>query len=657
MIHLKSTYAFIFLLGLVPQISYAQLQFDFKSDQKMHLDPHQEVTLKKSEKPTSLKRAARIFTRKTEDKQISAQLSSTLKNLSELGQQQAVSCSDKKSFDYALGLTVLGRYQDCRSYAEKCMQESEIENAVLLQVQGARCSLLDYQFSKANDFFLFNKNGKIDDLNFKIFLHASMALETEYSDQFDQIISNLKDFSDADKKTAKAMLEFFVIGTPKSDTKAAVYSFMDRYAVSSSGFLQQYFKSLRVALLAKDSLHEKAYSHLVEEVQGLENPLDWWDLAYNITYRLSTGGNFNLAREVYLAFYPYSHSRSLKLPLEQNTYTYTEISESACAKNMLSGSLKDDFNTKIQNWKNGTSDLKNLIADLENDANLNSLSDAQSTLGGLYSVLGDEKKARDAFWRAHQLCPFNNRSHWGLTLLERQLKYKSYADFEKNEQRVIDVISKINFPDSIYRFIPNLKSFPQTSIERVKYGMRIWADYVDYFLKASMKAYIKLPFEKLSEVASFEHLKDVRIGPPLNPNHKYDNRLWDDVRGSGGKFVAADHDEVFMGVHGDYNLLGHEMAHQFHTYVLGYHPAIGACIKKLYSAALERNIFADSYAKSNDREYFAQGVTYYLIPADMPSRYGLNQSWAIENDPHLHQLVLSIDNAKGDFSKIKCPIL
>jgi hypothetical protein len=140
------------------------------------------------------------------------------------------------------------------------------------------------------------------------------------------------------------------------------------------------------------------------------------------------------------------------------------------------------------------------------------------------------------------------------------------------------------------------------------------------------------------------------------PNYKLDNRLWDDVRGAGGQFVISDHDETFETVHGDYNLLGHEIAHQFHAYLDRYQPGLSDCIETLYGNAKQRKKFPDSYAATNSREYFAQGITYFLIPEDAPSRYGINVSWYPENDPDLYRLMQSIALSEGVFSRISCPL-
>jgi hypothetical protein len=132
--------------------------------------------------------------------------------------------------------------------------------------------------------------------------------------------------------------------------------------------------------------------------------------------------------------------------------------------------------------------------------------------------------------------------------------------------------------------------------------------------------------------------------------------LWDDVRGLGGGTVIADHDETFESVQGDYNLLGHEMTHQFHFYLQQYQPLLSKCVDKLFSQAKRKDTFPDRYAATNVMEYFAQAVTYYLIPADSPARYGTNSSWYPKHDPDMYKFIQSIESSNGDFKSIICPL-
>ena len=86
-------------------------------------------------------------------------------------------------------------------------------------------------------------------------------------------------------------------------------------------------------------------------------------------------------------------------------------------------------------------------------------------------------------------------------------------------------------------------------------------------------------------------------------------------------------------------------------------PALDECINRLYQNAQKRDIFSDGYAKSAVAEYFAQGITYYLIPENFPERYGTNISWSKKYDPDLYKFMVSIDQANGDLKKILCPIM
>ncbi|MGZ3653414.1 MAG: hypothetical protein ACXWSC_19775, partial [Bdellovibrionota bacterium] len=78
------------------------------------------------------------------------------------------------------------------------------------------------------------------------------------------------------------------------------------------------------------------------------------------------------------------------------------------------------------------------------------------------------------------------------------------------------------------------------------------------------------------------------------------------------------------------------------------------CIEQLYALSLKLHNFPDAYSSTNSKEHFAQGVTYYLVPADAPERFGLNQSWLPRNNKLQFDFIQSIDGAGGDVAKIRC---
>jgi hypothetical protein len=167
------------------------------------------------------------------------------------------------------------------------------------------------------------------------------------------------------------------------------------------------------------------------------------------------------------------------------------------------------------------------------------------------------------------------------------------------------------------------------------------------------RTYIKYAFDLLSDSPGMSEIAEQRIGGKNYPN---DNRLWDDVRGVGGETVVADLAEVFQTVQGDYNLLGHEMTHQFQALLEKVDPAGLSCVEKLYEKDKLNKNFPDGYSAYNKEEHFAQGVTYWLIPSDAPARFGLNHSWLEQNDPEQLSFINSINSSGGDLSKITCPL-
>lgn len=574
--------------------------------------------------------------------------------------QSEVACSNSKSVDYAISLTISGSYQTCYDYALSCLKQNPEAVSLPLIVQGARCAGLNYQYEKAYQLFQQGLNSKEFSggvASAYLIEFASLALNSNYANQLDDIVNLHPQWTAEQKNLAKGLVEYLGAGLPSSVSKKQVFDFVDLELTLAHGFYEKLLKNIRITNYLKDYQNQKAYDYLVQDAIQLTNPLDWWRSGYNILYSVSNGIDFSLARDFYSAFLPFAHDRLTSLPTERNVYNYTQILGEVCKDQMLQGEQKKAFVAQLNQWRSGQISLDQLVRSIQNSSEgvLNK-SDVQSTLGSLLSIQGKQEEARAAYWKSHQYCAFNNRSHWGLVLLERRNKFQTFPEFTANEKFVEIALQNVQFPNSIEQFIPNYNSFPEVSKRRIQFASRIWAPYIQGMFDLGNRAYIKLPFELLSEVPNFEDMRDARIGPPDMPGYLYDNRLWDDVRGAGGKMVASDHDEVFQTVHGDYNLLGHEMAHQFHQYVTESRHVLNDCIQKLYENAGKRNMYADGYSKSAVAEYFAQGIGYYLIPASSPARYGTNVSWFQKNDPDFYSFMVSIDKANGDLSKIACPV-
>lgn len=577
--------------------------------------------------------------------------------------QSQVTCLDSKSTDYAISLTIKGDYQGCFEYAANCLAQNKERTSIPLIIQGTRCASLNYQYAKSYALFragLISNQFETDLGLTSAFLieFASLALNTNYAGEVDEILDLHPGWSAVEKKLAKGVVEFLGAGLPTTVTKQQVFSFVDQQIQSATiGFYEKLLRNIRIGNYLKDYQYQKAYDYLVQDAIQLTNPLDWWRSGFNTLYAVADGIDFSLPKKLYLTYLPFTHDKLNTLPTERNVHNYTQISADICKETMLQEPAQTKFGQKLDLWRSGKLGLADLIDWIQaQPPEFLNKSDVMSTLGSLLSIQGQYQPARAAYWKSHQLCAFNNRSHWGIVLLERRQKFLTFPEFVTNERFVEDTLKTVKFPAELEKYIPNYNSFPEISQHRIQFAARIWAPYINSMFESGYLSYIKLPFERLSQVPNLSDLKDSRIGPPDMPNYLYDNRLWDDVRGAGGETVAADHDEIFQTVHGDYNLLAHEMTHQFHQFLQKKKPLLDACINALYQKALKRDLFADGYSKSAVAEYFAQGIGYYLIPADFPVRYGTNVSWFQKNDSELYQFMVSIDQARGDLEQIKCPV-
>lgn len=567
-------------------------------------------------------------------------------------------CDSEESYAFALSLSIKGNFPACIEYVDRCLKAAPKSIKLPVIIQGARCAAFEYNYQKAFD--LLTIGTQADDFNGErasalVLEFAVLARNTSFSEQTERIIALNPKWSASERTLALGLVQMMSAGLPSEVSKKQVFEFVDREIAASNEFYKRYLKSLRITLYSNDFQTQKAYEFLVQDAASLMNPLDWWQNGFSILYEMANGIDFSQAKNLYLSFLPFAHPRSV-LPKESNVHTYTEIYNDVCNSNMLQAEELNDFKKQLNLWKSGKLPLNALVNYFRaKPATWFEKSDFLSTYASLLAMNGEFGEAEKYYWQAHLRCPYNNRSHWGLTLLSRRKKYLSFPEYKDNENYLNATIKDISFPPETDRYFSNWSSLPVNSQQRVKFAARIWAPYIKGMFERGNFSYIKLPFEILSAAPGLSELRDARIGPPNMPNYLYDNRLWDDVRGAGGKSVAADHDEVFQTVHGDYNLLGHEMAHQFHAFVAKLAPNLNRCIDRLYAGALKRDVFSDGYAKSTVKEYFAQGITHFLISPKMPARYGLNASWFEKNDPDLYKLMSSIQNSNGDLKKIVCP--
>lgn len=586
------------------------------------------------------------------DEYLPRQLQSDLKTLSA---KKAPSCEGEGSYFYTLSLTVKGQYQKCYQQVESCIRSGRGRGLpVATLVQAARCAKVENQLVKA--YLLLDAGFKSDEyqgegasaLTLEMALYAQFSM---FADRTDAIIAAHPFWSAAERNLAKSLIELVGGTTPVKNTKDEVIKHLNtEIEKSPPGFYNRLLKMYRLQIMYNERRFADARQYLITDAKTLVNPLDWWDIAFYSQYALSDGLTFSKALQIYKAYYPYANMRS-RLPIEHNVFNYTQIQNQVCKDNMLSTEEEEALNADLDQWKGGHLSLADLLKKLKAaGAEQSKKSNLLSTYAGLLVISGDLGRGQDFYWKAHQACPYNNRSHWGLRLIERKKRYAVYPDFQNNISKMKDVVAKVAFPKEAATYFLNWNSLPEASRERIKYGSRILAPFMAELNNTNVyRTYIKMPFELLSRSPGYAEIKDERI------TYQHDHRLWDDVRGLGGNVVIADHDETFESVQGDYNLLGHEMVHQLHFHMKSSYPGLANCIERLYSQAKRKDTFPDRYAATNSMEYFAQAITYYLIPADSPARFGTNQSWYPKHDPDMYKFIQALEAANGNLTSIKCP--
>ena len=95
----------------------------------------------------------------------------------------------------------------------------------------------------------------------------------------------------------------------------------------------------------------------------------------------------------------------------------------------------------------------------------------------------------------------------------------------------------------------------------------------------------------------------------------FDGRLWDDVKGQGGRNAVAGAEWTRETSLERYNVLSHEFMHQVHAELI---PAQRVAIDSLYRAARTQRRTLDSYADSNPQEYLAQVYEAFISPIKDP---------------------------------------
>ncbi|MBL7714382.1 MAG: peptidylprolyl isomerase [Bdellovibrionales bacterium] len=557
----------------------------------------------------------------------------------------APSCDSAQAPAYLLALQIRGDFPTCTAFAQACVATKATAKPSIFWL-GAQCSKAAFDLKTAESLFLESVTEAEGAFEFAQFLfQTSRASEMKKALEQSALL-----------KPDAALWEGIIRRQNETDlaglTKADVDSFLVNQLASTqiSDSLKEKLWAAQIDIAGNDYRYPDAIALLKSYSGKFKNPTLWYYLAYSLLYA-GLDKDFDQARKIYDVYDLYSHSMT-QFPVEQNTYTYSEIYGAACVATLTQGQDRKDLAAIRAGLREGTMtvvDAKNATEAL--NARLPGMADILATLGGLQFIEGNLKDAEANLWKAHRACRYFNRANWGLVQVRRQKNYESLPDFADNLKRMNRETLGKKAPQATANYILNWKSLPAEVQKRILFGARIWTDYFEQFQKAGLTSYIKYAFDVLSESPELQSIADARIGGPSYPN---DNRLWDDVRGIGGDHVVADLGEVFQTAQGDYNLLGHEIAHQFHMYAENKDPILDRCFTDLYDAAKKASRFPDGYSAYNQYEYFAQGVTYWLVPGDVPSRFGLNRQWVKKNDPDQMSFIESIHWSGGDLSKVSC---
>lgn len=584
---------------------------------------------------------------------VAAHLKQRWERLAETLKNGPVTCASPEAGAYALALHAAGDFAACQAYARGCAADPAVTDPRPI-LQGALCASARYDFDTADRLFeaaSATRFAAAADYMEVIYQYASYALYGIHEDAVDGILARAPGLTPDRIALWKGVIQR--VGSIQISgglSKDEVDRFLDGRTAEADGLFKEFLQSLRLNIDLVDYNYADSLRDLKTLAPGLSNPLSWYAEAYNILY-YGLDQRFSLARKIYDAYDPYANSWS-QLPVENNTYDYSEIYGHVCHDQLIQGQAAKAFSAFKDDLRAGRKTPAEALEFLEAfNRSHPDKADVLTALGAVYSMLDRRSEAVTSYWRAHRLCRYYNRANWGLTLEKRFQKYLHMPDYQKNLDRLTRELDGRQIPSQAAAYFLDWNSLSPESHRRIAYGARIWLPYIGVLQRTGHKAYIKYAFELLSEAPGMSHIRDHRI---LNTSH--DNRLWDDVRGLGGDTVIADLSEVSQTVQGAYNLLGHEMAHQYQFLMEKHLPAGLRCLTALYEQAKRTGNFPDPYAAGNKEEHFAQSVTYYLVPPDSPQRFGLNRNWLETHDTDELAFIQSIEASDGHLERVRCPL-
>ncbi|MBF0298211.1 MAG: hypothetical protein HQK51_05800 [Oligoflexia bacterium] len=570
-----------------------------------------------------------------------------------------IECIDiDRSLKRIIAFSESGDFHSCIALADDCNQKFRRGESFLnnILVEGALCAANAFQFDKANFFFQESIIKEYEESSVylgTLYLYAKFTyINFDNEDEMESILNKSNYLTSEDRINLKEFLVYRVQGGIIEDSKLLdVIGLTERsFSFADYIFSEHLIADILYAFAKHHKNDKKAVEFITNYHKKFIRPSLWFWGSYMAFYRLDKD-NFKFAGNLYDAFLEEANPQS-SLPLERMTNTYTELKNSVCKNYFLKENDLKKFLDIKSNWLWGKSNVNETLQkalDLQNsngNANTNK-TDLLVFIGSLYLNKSDGYRAEKYFWNAHKFCPYNNRSHRGLEVVARKRKQKAYSDYQNLLDDMQIEIKDLRFSDNFKKYVINYNILSEKGIDKFKYAMRFYVNHIDNLYNAGLRLYLKDVFELLSETTPDSlYLKDQRV------QYEGDNRLWDDIRGSGGETAIVDLYETLGSVFGEYSLASHEVAHQLHMHLMP--DRLKECVLNLYLEAKKRDKISDPYAARNELEYFAQAVAHYTIGEDAPSRFGLNRKWIKDNDPKLFSLIKSIEST-SDFSKIMCP--
>jgi len=567
----------------------------------------------------------------------------------------APECKDfaaRRQFHWSL--QEAGRFGVCAQMALECLDEQRGEQSIdasqeaTWQYDAASC--LAEEGSDAEAISLFEAatapgHSREPDFASRVFRYALESHDSTIINRAESALAP-EEFS-----ALKAAREYLITGQsatmPLKDLEAHVQAELSRPRTTLSNAWRQIWFSILSGVAYRRS---DALRFLAAEIGGLiEDDAASVSLHATViqTHKAIFGqpGGIGAAKAIYDAYLPYTH-RDINLPVEENVATYSEIAATHCRESLSQGARREELDQIARSWLQGIVGTRaSLDRLLQLNASAMRNADILTMAGSLAEELGQTKDARHYYWQAHKTCPYYNRSHWGLSQFRDLRRHSADPSHDMLDKKALEIAAGLNVPPEFKTYVINESSLSEDDRLRLIFSMRYWIRHVPFLTKGGKGLYVKRTFQRLSEVPGLEEQRDKRV------LYAYDQRLWDDVRGVGGNPVVVDRSEMRGAPFGSYNLAAHEIAHQFHQ-SLPQH--LNDCIHQLYEQAKTRGRFPDPYAKTNELEYFATGVTIYMTPEDAPDRFGLNRAWIRANDPALLDLIQQVE--AHDVGDLRCPV-